>query len=308
MKTYTKKLYIVYLFLSSALFAFAQETGANKTESGDVVSFKERFAFKTNVLDWIATIPNVAVEYDLSDSTKNQMTIGLSLKYNWNTFHNYAPYSVFNYFELRPEFRHYWRTSSRRAGSDHNSLSKKERFYRYAVDHERENPKQWRAYWFGGYANYSNYSFKLTETGIQGYAIGFGATIGYALPRYNYDKGAVDVELGLSMGLQLTEYDKFVHNPIGHYYSQTEHMNLHLTPFPVVSELKFVFAYRPLSVKEKYPYDENMKRRRQNARENKQLQMEESESTEEEKPKKNFLHKITGGVKALFNKKSDNEE
>ena len=44
---------------------------------------KERWAYKTNALEWLLTIPNFGVEYDLSKSVYNRMTIGAITQPRW---------------------------------------------------------------------------------------------------------------------------------------------------------------------------------------------------------------------------------
>lgn len=257
------------------------------------MSFKERWAIKANAFEWLITVPNLSVEFDLSDTLKKSNTISLTVKCNWNTYHKYLPPSVFNMFDVRPEFRHYYRTSSY-TYSDRSSRTKRQKFEDFVLDHERKDPKTWRAYYIGGYVNYGTYAFKFTETGIQGIAVGLGASLGYAIPMYIYEKGKIDVELGFSVGFQMCTKDRFIHDPDGHYYLKLEDKSkgFHFTPFPVVSELRVAFAYRFLSIKDKYPYDADAKRMRQTEREDARLaeqaekEMEEAEAAEKEKAKK----------------------
>ena len=95
------------VIISVVLLIFALAPGAlsaQEKEKDPETEYlgKERWAYKTNALEWLLTIPNFGVEYDLSKSVYNRMTIGLSAKYNWNTTHNYAAPMVFNMTEIRP--------------------------------------------------------------------------------------------------------------------------------------------------------------------------------------------------------------
>ena len=212
--------------------------------------FIDRLSLKTNAFEWLLTIPNIGFEFDLKNSEFNNMSLGLTAKYNWNTYHKYAPPTVFNLLDVRPEFRYYYRTRPLSKGKTKWSV---DRFLK-----ERKNPRTWRAQYIGAYADYGSYTIKFGKKGYQGMVIGFGATAGYAVPMYEYKKGAVDVELGFSVGFQFAEKDVFVHSPDGYYYSSVadECKDLHFTPFPVVSELKVAFVWRHKSIKDKVKTDD----------------------------------------------------
>lgn len=249
-----KELLLVASFLLVfPLVASSQEVVKEEQEG---VALVDRFAVRTNVLDWALTIPNIGVEFDLNASEFNDMTVGLSAKYNWNTVHrhdlsaNYAPPTVFNFMDIRPEFRYYFRTSEKGTFGSRKSF---EKFLK-----ERKSPKSWRANYLGAYINYSTYTFKFGPKGHQGQALGLGASLGYSIPMYEYKKGAVDVELGLSVGVQLADHDVFVHNPDGYYYSKVEggREKMGFTPFPVVSDLRVAFVWRHKSIKDKVKIDE----------------------------------------------------
>ena len=210
----------------------------------------DRLAVKTNAVDWMLTIPNIGVEYDLTASEYNSMTIGLSTKYNWETYHKITSPYVFNLFDIRPEFRYYYRqTPISRVKSDW-TLKK---FLK-----EQKNPIPWRAYYVGGYVNYSSYAIKLGQKGYQGPAIGFGASAGYGIPMYEYKSGVVDVEFGFSVGLQVTKKGTFVYNPYGEFFTgviESSDTKMGLTPFPVVSDVRVAFVWRHKSIKDKVKED-----------------------------------------------------
>lgn len=249
-----KELVLVASFL--LVFSFAASSQEVVKEEGEGSALIDRFAVRTNVFDWALTIPNIGVEFDLNGSEFNDMTVGLSAKYNWNTIHrhdlsaNYAPPTVFNLMDIRPEFRYYFRTS------ENGTFGSKKSFEKFLK--ERKTPKSWRANYLGAYLNYSTYTFKFGQKGHQGKALGLGASFGYSIPMYEYKKGAVDVELGMSVGLQLTDHDVFVHNPDGYYYSKIEggREKMGLTPFPIVSDLRVAFVWRHKSIKDKVKVDE----------------------------------------------------
>lgn len=231
------------VILFSSLSLHAQEEGVVAGKNPGI----DRWALKTNAVDWALTIPNIGVEFDLMNSEFNNMTLGLSARYNWNTYHKYAPPSVFNLFDVRPEFRWYYRSTP---------MTKS----KWSIDkflRERKKPRPWRAQYVGAYASYGDYTLKFGQKGYQGSVIGFGAVAGYGIPMYEYRSGAIDVELGFSVGLQVAQKDVFIHNHDGNYYANVldKSKGWHLTPFPVVSELRVAFAWRHKSIKNKVKTD-----------------------------------------------------
>ena len=97
------KLKKTLLILFSTVLFLMHYTLAAQEEKSSV----SRLSIKTNAFEWLLTIPNVGVEYDLGKTEYNKFTAGLSAKYNWNTYHNMAPSVVFNLMDVRPEFRYY---------------------------------------------------------------------------------------------------------------------------------------------------------------------------------------------------------
>lgn len=184
--------------------------------------FQSMWTVRTNAFEWVALIPNFGVEFDLSPSPYNRSTIGLTGKINWSTRHKLSPAIVYDIAELRPEYRYYQRS------------------------------KQLR--YFGAYANYAKYAFLLGKTGYQGTAVGLGASFGYVFNLYKFKSGALDLELGASAGLQATDYQAFTHHRDGSYYSEIpdKSRTWHVTPFPVVSELRAALCWRHTSATEKY--------------------------------------------------------
>ena len=78
--------------------------------------FGTRFSFHTNMVDWAMTLPNIGVEYDLRRSTynlnRNRRSLFFNVKYNGTTKENHKPKFVFNYMQVRGEYRKYWRTGN----------------------------------------------------------------------------------------------------------------------------------------------------------------------------------------------------
>ena len=242
---------------------------ASTQQKEDLLQGIDRWSFKTNAIDWLLTIPNAGVEFDLSPSPYNRTTIGVSGRYNWNTWHKYNPPTVFNIWEVKPEFRYYWRTRSKGPRSGRTAIS---------AWVERDDPKDWRAYWLGFYASYGGFGMKFTDLGWQGQQAGAGFTFGYAMPMYDWgSKGSIDIELGMSLGCMFSDYENFIHNADAGTYSYVDgsHVDWHVLPFPVVSELRLAFVYRTKSMKDRYSkIDQSKIRERQDREYQEQLEKE----------------------------------
>lgn len=224
-----------------------------QTKKEELLQGIDRWSFKTNALDWLLTIPNAGVEFDLSSSPYNRSTLGVSGRVNWNTWHKFAPPTVFNLWEVKPEYRYYWKPRAKGSRSGRTAIS---------VLIEKDDPKEWRAYWLGLYTSYGGYGMKFTDLGWKGSQAGAGLTFGYGMPLYDWaKKGTVDVEFGFSVGCMFSEYENFSHNEDGGFYSYVEgsHVDWHLLPFPVMSEVRVAFAYRTKSIKNKYSKVDNAK-------------------------------------------------
>lgn len=206
-----------------------------------------RWSFRTNALDWLLTVPNLGFEYDLSGSAYNRTTLGMSAYYNWDSYHSSLPYNVFNLLKVKPEFRYYWRSTA--SG--------------------RRNARPWRANYVGAYAEGGSYSLKLSEYGHQGYLASLGLTMGYGLPMYEYKSGAVDIELGFSLGVMMVTSDAYrLDSEAGRYVAVPERSRgLHVLPYPVVSELSIAFVWRKSSIRNKYIKVDHSREFRKQARE-----------------------------------------
>ncbi|MFR5960400.1 MAG: hypothetical protein ACLUHA_16610 [Bacteroides stercoris] len=69
-------------------------------------------------------------------------------------------------------------------------------------------PKFWRTYYWGFYAGYSKFAGAWGK-GIAGDMFHAGLTGGWQLPVYKCKQGAIDLDLGLSVGAAYAEYDKY---------------------------------------------------------------------------------------------------
>lgn len=189
---------------------------------------KDRLSVGTNALEWLLTVPNVQVGYDLSASEYNNKSILFGVKYNWDTYHKLPPFYVFNVFDLRGEYRYHFRHGLK-------DLSKTFRQARY----------------LGGYADWSSYSLKPGATGRQGWQTGLGVSAGIEIPLYEYPKGAVDMDLGVSAGLVFTRfYDYALNESATVFVMKQEAPRWFL--LPMVTELRASFTWRKSSVRTKY--------------------------------------------------------
>lgn len=215
----------VLLLLWGQPAVFAQEISS---ESHGI----DRWSVGTNAVEWLLTVPNLHISYDLSSSRYNHLVGTMAVKYNWDTWQNTDSYYVFNVFELRPELRRYFRAPS---------FEKTRKL----------NP--WPAYYLGAYSAYTLYSLKPGAIGRQGYAVGLGVSAGYEIPLYTYRRGAVDLDLGVSAGLLYHRDEAYVLTDENPYYHQPDPAVRQRFPLlPMVTELRASFSWRHKPVNRKY--------------------------------------------------------
>ncbi len=241
-----------------------------------VIPFRNRIGIRTNVVDWVATIPNIGFEYEVKRSTyyKNPYTIGGVIRWNWNTWSKYTPSTVFNLFDIRIEGRKYWNTFTTKDirrledGRFEMPISYLERekrglpdsvttdivpywkyLYKQVGKIDRFKANEERGYYFGFYMGYHNYSYKLGSTGRQGNAFSAGITGGYTIPLYTYNDRYIDLDLGGSLGIFYTKYDEYRHDPESNDYPIVASDEKAL--FPMVTELRLALVYRFESVRQK---------------------------------------------------------
>ncbi|WP_288314612.1 DUF3575 domain-containing protein [uncultured Mediterranea sp.] len=233
---------------------YAQQTTQKKQAEDESLTFKERWGFKTNAVDWLLTVPNLGVEFDLGNSVRTKRTLSANVKWNWETSQKYNPSLILNLFDGRIEWRQYFRTRQRNALAlaENPSLWDKLNFNVFTT--KRKNPRTWRAYYWGVYANAASYSFKISKRGIQGKAVGAGISLGFTAPLYGYRQNYIDLEMGGSFGLLYTRYDIFEYDAESDCYPRIADKckGGHLVPFPVITDLRIAFVYRFVSVKDKY--------------------------------------------------------
>jgi len=210
----------------------------------------ERFAFKTNAMDWLITVPNFQLAFDITPSVYNQNVALLGLKYNWNTYHNYLPFFVFNMMDIRPEFRHYYRHKQRGFHYDENQKQIWDKVQPFS--NLRKKPDAWKAFYVGLYGDFFGYALKPWQTGWQGYGVGVGISAGYEVPLYQYKKGAIDLDLGLSAGLIGTWNKAFTIGEDSKHYTAVPEKDVKFLVLPMITEVRAVFTWRRKSVQYRY--------------------------------------------------------
>lgn len=240
--------YILFFLFFSLTAQQIQAQTKEQKETKTTVPENSRWSFRTNAVDWLLTIPNLAVEYDVSNSIYNKLTLNLGARYNWHTSHNFVPSTVFDLWEVRPEVRQYWRTEHRAQSGPKPSFTDQ------LFSKARTNPKFWRAYYIGVYTSFNGYSFKFGKEGFQGNSYGLGISAGYSIPLYSYKNHFIDIEFGGSLGMSYAQYDVYEHDQENNCYVpiSEKSKSYHIVPFPVVSNINVSFVYRFASIKDKY--------------------------------------------------------
>lgn len=245
---------LLALLFFPCLEGAAQKVPAEKADNAGA----NGFTVKTNAVDWLFTIPNLQIGFDLSASQYNQEVLLLGAKYRPHTYHNYAPYLLFNVLNIRPEYRHYYRHTQlgSRIEKDVNGRDSLVWDKAPLSSTKRKHPKPWQAWYIGAYAEYTNYSLKFGEYGRQGWAAGAGVTIGFEVPLYEYKTGAIDLDLGLSAGLVATTNQAFKNgDDIYRYVPVAAADKVKDAPFmviPMLTEVRATFSWRHKSVRYKY--------------------------------------------------------
>lgn len=245
---------VLLLLLLPAVSVQGQGVRKKKAVTVDTIPFKGRWAFRTNAADWVLTLPNVSVEFDLGSHINSKQSVGIGVKYNGNTRHKYLPSCVFNITDVRGEYRKYFRTEqSNIQRSDTLKVGLFTRLKEDVFTRYRKVPRYWRAYYGGIYAHGGNYSVKFGKKGYKGTYMGVGVSGGFTTPLYAYsNKCAIDFEMGASVGFIYTDNDVFTHDPESNCYPVIERKGGHLVPYPLITDLRVAFVYRFVSVRDKY--------------------------------------------------------
>lgn len=209
--------------------AAAQNNKIKKEYKAEEFSVKERIAIRTNMVDWVLTTPNIGVQYDVSAWDYNKWTVGANIRWNPGTTQTFTPNMDYRLLDLKLETRKYFRNKRVVEG---------------------KTPKFWRAYYWGVYAGYTDYTVFMKK-GLDGECAGLGATAGWEVQLHKFKNGAIDLDMGLSAGWIYGRYDKRAEDGNGGYMIK-ETKDWHITPFPIISEVRIALVYRFKSVSEKY--------------------------------------------------------
>ena len=204
-------------------------------------------------------IPNIGVEFDVKNVTWNRWTVGLNLRYNWQTSHTYKPDMVYNLFEVRLEGRQYWR--ARQIGGNPAHPAKHNHFYDRVFSIRRSRVKHPRTTWYRGvFASYMKYSFKLGAHGHQGDGVMLGVSYGFIRPMYAFANGnSLDLEIGASVGALVTKNFKYTYDAESDCYPVESIKGWHLVNYPVINDIHVGIVYRfgqhPVTSKYRYRMD-----------------------------------------------------
>ena len=203
----------------------------------DTLTLAERIALKTSAFDWLILIHNIGVEFDVKNVTWNRWTVGLNLRYNWQTSHTYKPDMVYNLFEVRLEGRQYWR--ARQIGGNPAHPAKHNHFYDRVFSIRRSRVKHPRTTWYRGvFASYMKYSFKLGAQGHQGDGVMLGVSYGFIRPMYAFANGnSLDLEIGASVGALVTKNFKYTYDAESDCYPVESIKGWHLVNYPVINDI-----------------------------------------------------------------------
>lgn len=208
--------------------ASAQENSIITRHKVEKFSVKERLAFRTNMVDWVLTTPNIGIQYDVTPWDYNKWTLGANVKWNPGTHQTFTPQTDYSITDVRLEARRYFRQTKVR----------------------KRMPKRRKAYYWGMYAGYTDYTVFL-KNGYTGKHLSLGGTAGWEMQLYRMKNGALDLDLGVNAGWMYGKYKKRADNVNGGFVF-TEEKDWHMTPFPVISEVRVALVYRFKPVNEKY--------------------------------------------------------
>ena len=127
----------------------------------------------------------------------------------------------------------------------------------YTSGRTLDNPRNWRAYYFGVWAGVDNWSVSLTGKGTQGNGIGLGVSGGYSIPLYPEKfprEGSLDLDLGITVGWRAVRYDAFTYDQATEHYlldPARSHPGWKVVPYPVIHEVRVGLVWRFRGIKRK---------------------------------------------------------
>lgn len=205
--------------------------------SAEPLSAKERWAFKTNALGWILMTPNASLEYDLSASAYNKLSLVGTGRFTWSSNPSVPSYHQFKTAGARLELRSYYHNRSRDRQNKYSNIGD------YAFSHERYDARTWRGYFFGLYAGYDRARIKFSHEGFAGNIYQAGLSYGFVRPIYNYANSVLDLEFSANVGAAYVDGNKYVLNDQKNAYQNTTAKKGFL-PYPVISDISVSLVYR----------------------------------------------------------------
>ncbi len=201
-------------------------------QAQEKTAHNNRWAWKTNILEWATLIPNAGVEMDVSKSVYNKWTLGLQAAWNGKTNIKPKQKIQLGVCDIRVEGRRYF------APSTHVKHSK-----------QRKN-RFWGRYYWGLYTGYTDYK-TIWEKGATGKAIHAGLTSGWQVQLYqNNSGGGFDLDLGASIGAVYTQYNRYGWKDGSMLLK--EKVDWKWLPYPMLTELRLGIVYRFTSIRYKY--------------------------------------------------------
>ena len=254
-----------------------------KVERLDTLTLGQRFSFRTNTLEWILMMPNVAVEFDLSGSPFNKWSLGVSGRFNWETKPKTLSYNQFNLMEGKLELRRYWHTRQR--NSSYTGMQS-------LFSAERKNPRYWRAYYWGAYVAAGSFDYKFTATGSRGTEYQAGASLGMQRNLFNYAKSALDLEVGVSVGALYWKGEKYELDKSLNLYTPVETDVTRV--LPMVQDVRVALVYRfGASAKGRHLYSQERAAYRDAQHQEKEQQQElKKEAKQDKKQQKKEASKL----------------
>lgn len=226
----------------------------------DTLTFAERLSIRTNITDWVLTVPNIGIEYDLRSENWNRYAVNVNVRWRPKTSGTYVRPLVFDLFEVAVEGRMYWHE---RKAEPMGYLKRHNPFYFWdkLFSCRRMLPKHPRwVFYRGVYLSYSDFSVLLTKHGRQGSAVMGGVTWGFVKPFLAFANGnSIDMEFGVSVGAALAKYDGYSYDDNNNCYPKHGGRGWHVMPYPVVRDLHAALVYRlghyPIQKKYRWRYD-----------------------------------------------------
>lgn len=229
----------------------------------DTLTLNDRIGIRTNAADWLMLIPNIGIEFDLKNVNYNRNTLGINIRYNWQTSHTYNPGTLYNIAEARIDYRNYFRVKTIDKDSRNWKYNRHKHIWDKPFSARHKTSKHPNAMFYrGAYLAFTKYSMMLGNDGKQGTAISAGYQFGIVKPLYVFRNGhSLDLDLGVAIGVTYTSYDKYRLDRESNCYPTTGHADGQI--MPMINELRCALTYRlgktPSTSKYRWRYEVDTK-------------------------------------------------